>query len=186
MNRVDLLDALVSEFKQEFAGYFLPNKDAVMQEVKVYSQYLPQPQNITYTERERRGLAGYEENDYATNFPCVIVRLEDMTDSEEGSTELCTVRVQVIAGVYDDTPESQGYRHILAMQDKIRLLLLDRRVIGRKFLLDMPVKSKLLDIETWPVWYGQQELTYHAGRPLQNWEYVHGGIKRIEKGSVRI
>ena len=181
MNRVDLLDTLVSVLREEFAGYYLPNKAGEMQEVKIYAQYLPQPQSITFTERERKGLAGYESADYESNFPCIIVKLDDMTDSEEGSVELSTVRVKVIAGVYDAEPESQGYRYILAMQDKIRLLLLDKRVIGGKFLLDMPMKSKLYDIETWPVWYGEQELTYHAGRPLQNWGYVHGGIKRTER-----
>ena len=177
LTRTELLDELAGALRTEFEGYTLPNKDGEMQQVKVFTQYLPQPQGITYLDKGRKDLAGYEAVDYESNFPCLIVRLEDMSDREEGGLNQSLVKVKVVAGVYDESTESQGYRYILAMQDKARMLLLDKRVIGRKYLLDMPMTSRLLDSESWPVWYGEQEMTYHTGRPLQNWEYIHGGMK---------
>ena len=175
MTRENILDTLTQWLGVEFSGYSLPNKSGEMQQVKIFAQYMPQPDGITYTDKNRKGLNGYESADYESNFPSIVVRLGEIVDTEENAPSHSTVNVQVLSGIYDDSKDSQGYRYILGMQEKVRLLLLEHRVIGKRYILQMPMKSRLLDLETWPVWYGQQDLVYIAGRPLQNWDYINGG-----------
>ena len=175
MTRENILDALVNWLGVEFSGYSLPNKSGEMQQVKIFAQYMPQPDGITYADKARKGIDGYESADYESNFPCVLVRLGEIIDTEEAAPSHSTVNIQVLTGIYDDTKDCQGYRYILSMQEKVRALLLEHRVIERKYILQMPMKSRLLDLETWPVWYGQQDLVYIAGRPVQNWDYINGG-----------
>ena len=175
MNAINIIDTLVNWLKIEFAGYELPASDGTMKTVNVFPQFLPQPDGISYSERASSGLAGYKPNDYADTFPCIIVKITGITDAEENSTSQSSVNVVIICGVYDEAKDCQGYRYILAMQEKIRLLLLEHRVLDNRYLLQMPMKSRLLEPENWPVWYGQQDLVYLAGRPLQNWDYIHGG-----------
>lgn len=177
MNRENILDALVNWLKIEFAGYSLPNKGGELQEVKVYAQYLPQPDGITYADKDRKGLEGYEESDYESVFPCIIVKLQEMTDTEEAAPAHSSVNVKVLCAIYDDTKDSQGYRYILGMQEKIRSLFLEHRVVEKKYILNMPMKSRLLELETWPVWYGEQDMIFTAGRPVQNWDYINGRRK---------
>lgn len=175
MTRLDLLDALTDKLKVEFLGCMLPNKEGVAQQINIYSQWLPQGKGVSFDKRETFGLKSYEADDYTANFPCIIVRLDDMTDSEENKLTASTVTVKIMTGVYDAAPDVQGYRDILNVQERIRALLLEHRIISGQFIMRMPLRSRLLDVETWPIWWGEQEMIYTLGRPLQDWEYVHGG-----------
>ena len=78
-----------------------------------------------------------------------------------------------MAGVYDESPECQGYMDLLNLQEVIRKWLLEERVLSRKFLLRMPLMSKLDDSDTWPVYFGVMELNYELGRPVRSSEYVY-------------
>ncbi len=190
MTRAELMNSLVSGLKTLLKGYTLPSRlqgtdgessgiQNVMQEVKVFLQYLPQPEGITFDSREYPNirkydrLKNYDADDYESNFPCVIVKLGDMTDSEEQSRNHSSVKVSILAGVYDESPECQGYMDLLNLQEVIRKWLLEERVLARKFLLRMPLMSRLDDSETWPVYFGTMELTYELGRPVRSSEYVY-------------
>ena len=190
MTRAELIDSLTSGLKKLLKGYTLPSRlqgtdgessgiQNVMQEVKVFAQYLPQPEGITFDSREYPNirkydrLKNYDADDYESNFPCVIVKLGDMTDSEEQSRNHSSVKVSILAGVYDESPECQGYMDLLNLQEVIRKWLLEERVLARKFLLRMPLMSRLDDSETWPVYFGTMELTYELGRPVRSSEYVY-------------
>ena len=191
MTRAELITGLTSGLKNLLKGYTLPSRlqgkddehpeiQNVMQEVKVFSQYIPQPSGTTFDERgyptykqPYDRLSGYGADDYESNFPCVIVKLGDMTDTEEQSREHSSVKVSILAGVYDESPECQGYIDLLNLQEHIRKWLLEERVLGRKFLLKMPLVSKLDESETWPVYFGVMELLYELGRPVRSSEYVY-------------
>ena len=172
MNRITLLDDLVSRMKKVFTGYMLPNKSGVLQEVRVFGQYVPQPQGLTFGEKSNAGLKNYGAADYEENFPCVVVRLGEMTDSEERSLTQSGVNVTLLFGVYDDGVECQGYRDVLNMQESVRVDLLEHRVLAGKHMLMMPVKSRLLEAETWPVYFGELDLVYQVGRPMQGYGWV--------------
>ena len=183
MTRAELIDSLTSGLKKLLKGYTLPSRlqgtdgessgiQSVMQEVKVFAQYLPQPEGITFAEKNT-GLKNYADYDYESNFPCVIVKLGDMTDNEEQSRNHSSVKVSILAGVYDESPECQGYADLLNLQEVIRKWLLEERVLARKFLLRMPLMSTLDDSDTWPVYFGTMEMMYELGRPVRSSEYVY-------------
>lgn len=174
MNQVNLLQDLTDRLRLLFKGYSLPNKSGILQEVQVFRQYLPQPEGITFTDKGKDGLKNYGSTDYESNFPCVIVKLVDQVDEEERGNDGSKVRVTILTGVYDDSKECQGYLDVLDMQEKIRDYLLEHRIIARKYLQLMPMLSKLLESETWPVYFGEQSLTYVVARPVMGTEWIHG------------
>ncbi len=73
------MSALTGGLRELLRGYSLPSRfqgadgaepsmQAVMQEVKVFAQYLPQPSGITFAEKAA-GLKNYTSDDYESNFP---------------------------------------------------------------------------------------------------------------------
>lgn len=183
MTRADLMTELVDGLGKLLKGYSLPSRmqgtdglepsmQTVMQEVKVFAQYIPQPSGITFEDR-KTGLKNYADYDYESNFPCVIVKLGDMTDTEEQSQSHSSVKVDLLLGVYDESPACQGYIDLLNLQEMIRKWLMDRRVFAHKYLLRMPLISKLDESETWPVYFGTMSLMYELGRPVRSSGYVY-------------
>ncbi len=190
MTRADLITELVDGLQKLLRGYTLPSRlhgvdgenpdiQTVMQEVKVFAQYLPQPSGITFDSREYPNarkydrLKNYADNDYESNFPCVIVKLGELTDTEEQSVNHSSVKVDLLLGVYDESPECQGYIDLLNLQEIIRAWLMDRRVLAHKFLLRMPLVSRLDETETWPVYFGVMSMQYELGRPVRSSGYVY-------------
>ena len=169
------MTALTSGLKDLLKGYAFPSRvqgQEIMQEVKVFAQYLPQPSGITFADKAA-GLKNYTADDYESNFPCVIVKLADMQDTEEQSREHSSVKVSILLGVYNESPECQGYIDLLNLQEHIRKWLMEERVLARKFLLRMPLVSALVDSETWPVYFGTMSMTYELGRPVRSSGYVY-------------
>ena len=174
MNQIRLLQDLTDRMRLLFKGYSLPNKLGVLQEVQVFRQYLPQPEGITFTERERSGLKNYSASDYESNFPAIIVKLGEQVDREEPGNEGTTVGVTLLTVIYDESKTCQGYIDLLNMQEMMREYLLEHRVLAEKYLLQMPVKSRVLEVETWPVYWGEQTMTYEVARPVMGMECIQG------------
>ena len=183
MTRVDLMTALTGGLRHLLKGYTLPSRlqgvdgiepsmQEVMQEVKIFAQYLPQPSGITFADKNT-GLKNYADYDYESNFPCVIVKLEDMTDTMENSREHSSVKVSILAGVYDESPECQGYIDLLNLQEVIRKWLLEEQILARRFVLRMPLVSHIDESETWPVYFGSMSMSYELARPVRSSEYVY-------------
>ena len=173
MNRASLIQDLTCRLSNLMKGYSLPGKSGFLQEVKVFAQYVPQPAGITFEGRNNTGLKNYSANDYESNFPCLIVKLEDMTDLEERARTHSLCNVRILIGIYDDKPECQGYIDVLNIQETLRLYLLENRILANKHLLMMPLKCKLNEVDTWPVYWGEMELVYQVGRPCRSADYVY-------------
>ena len=173
MNRASLIEDLTSKLTSLMSGYSLPGKSGLLQQVNVFSQYVPQPAGITFEERDKTGLKNYSSADYESNFPCVVVKLEDMNDVEERSKTHSLCNVRILIGIYDDKPECQGYIDVLNIQEVIRAFLLEHRLLANRHLLMMPVKCRLLDVETWPVYWGEMELIFQVGRPVRSSDFVY-------------
>ena len=171
MNRAVLMQDLVALLKEEFKGYMLMNSAEEIQELHVYAQYIPQPEGITFGQTP--ALKDYTEGEYNAHFPSIVVRLDDMTDSEEGSLIHSSVKVKLVIGVVDKSAECEGWKAILDIQEKIRDCLFEHRVLGRKHILRMPATSTLKECETWPVYFGEMDLLYEHGRAVMNSEYVY-------------
>lgn len=169
MTELTLLDALVARLTEMFKNYELKAKSGLLQTVRVFAQYLPLPQAVTVdtdtdedTEIEPQG---YQAEDYESNFPCVIVKLNEATSREEGSLDATRINVNLLVGTYDESPDCQGYRDVLNIIEVIRQELLTHRVLDSRYRLEMPMKSYLFEEQAWPVYFGQIETVWETGRP---------------------
>ncbi len=172
MTATDLLDELKNELDILFADYTLQNKDGDLQHLRIFTQYTPQPSAITINDRAS-GLKNYTESDFEANFPCIIIQFIESTDNEERRLEMTTLNVRFLFGIYDKAPDCQGWRDILNMIEIVRQEFLTRRYLAEKFRLNMPVKSRLVDSDTWPVYFGEMDLVYETGRASMPAEFVH-------------
>lgn len=171
MTALNLLDALVSRLKELFAGYELQAKSGLLQTVKVFAQYLPQPSSPEVNDDETDSITepqGYTTDDIENNFPCVIVKVDEMTDKEEGTLDATRINVRILAGIYDESPDCQGYRDVMNIIEVVRqdLLTMPARVLAKRYRLEMPLKSYVFEDQPWPIYFGQIESTWETGRPL--------------------
>lgn len=195
MTELNLLDALVLKLTELFKNYELTAKSGLLQTVRVFAQYLPQPQAAvvnTDDEEENDGEGteeetqttepqGYSAADIESNFPCVIVKLDEATVREEGTLNAMRINVRILVGTYDESPDCQGYRDVLNIIESIKqeLLTLPGRVLAKRYRLEMPMKNYLFDEQYWPIYFGQIETVWETGRPLMPApplppQFVHG------------
>ena len=180
MTELNLLDALVEKLTDLFRNEELTGKSGLLQPVRVFAQYLPQPKpaEVTVdddddTESETESTEtitpeGYSPEDIESLFPCVIVKLDEATDKEEGSLDQTRIKVVFLVGTYDESPDCQGYRDVLNIIETIRqeLLSMPGRVLAKRYRLEMPLKNYLFDEQAWPVYFGVVESSWETGRPL--------------------
>jgi hypothetical protein len=170
MIALNLLDALVTRFQEQFSNYALPTKGGEVKNIKVFSQYLPQPKGPTIKPRgevsEEDSNDVYGPEDFEANFPCVIVKLDEGTDKEENTADATRIAARILVGVYDETPDCQGYRDVMNIIETIRQDLLTTRYLERKYRLEMPFKWYLFEDQPWPVFFGQIETVWETGRPV--------------------
>ena len=178
MTELNLLDALVARLTELFRGYELPAKSGLMQNVKVIAQNLPKPSAVsvkTDTEDDSDSEAiepqGYTVTDIESIFPCVVVRLGETVDNEEGSADQSRTSVQFSVGVYDsreDARDCQGYRDVLNIIEVIRqdLLSMPARILEKRYRLEMPFRSGLVDDDLYPLYFGYIDTVWESGRPM--------------------
>ena len=140
-------------------------------DVKIYGQYIPQKEGLSE-----------EANDYMNNFPCVVVKILDRTDNEEKSLVMSQMTVKLIAIVYDESIHNSGWRDVMNMLSMIRDDLRSDRFIDQRFRVMMPLKSRMVESDTWPLVYGEIELRLESGRKLEPKEYIYRGGMRYGRG----
>lgn len=172
MNEIDLQDNMCDLLQELFSGYQLLNKAGNLQEVQIFAQYVPQPSGITINAKTNTGIKNYSDSDYESNFPCIVVILNECEDREERRIDSSLVRMTLLFCIYDDNPECQGYRDLLNMQERVRNYLLINRIVMGKFRVEMPIKTRLINCETWPVYFGEMDLIFQAGRPVMRKDFV--------------
>ena len=174
MIKLGLIDALVAFLKEVFADYQLPAKSGLLQNVRVFAQYMPQPEAVEVNtddndeENEAAEPLGYSATDIESNFPCVIVKFEDCTIKEEGSIDAVRMKVSILVGTYDESADCQGYRDVVNIIDKIEqeILALPARVLKQRYRLEMPLKDYLPPEQPYPIYLGVIESVWETGRPL--------------------
>lgn len=171
----DMMTAVCEDLRKIFKGYLLPNKAGVLQEVRVFPQYMPQPSGITF-EDKKSGLENYSADDYEKNFPGIVVKLGDITDREENRIDMNRANLRLLFGVYDSDPECEAWRDVLSMMERVRQKWLKDRIIARKFMIEMPLTTRLLEADTFPVYFGELEAVIECGRPNRgNIDYIYRG-----------
>lgn len=165
-----LLDALVVHLQELFKGYSLSGKDGKAKAVKVFPQFLPQPRGVTLKPRGGKGDDDdggqeYGPADIESNFPCIIVKLDEGRDKEENASDATLIDVRILVGTYHASPDCQGYRDVLNILERIRQDLLTSRYLERRYRLEMPFKWYLFEDQPWPIFFGQIETVWETGRP---------------------
>lgn len=165
-----LMDALVTHLQALFKDYNLPSKGGKVQTVKVFPQFLPQPKGVTLKPRggngsDEQGEQEYGPTDFESNFPCILVKLDEGRDKEENVPDATRIDIRILVGTYDASPDCQGYRDVLNILERIRQDLLTSRYLERKYRLEMPFKWYLFEDQPWPIFFGQIETVWEAGRP---------------------
>ena len=153
MTELGLIDALVAYLKSIFEDYQLPAKSGLLQNVRVFAQYMPQPEAVEVdtgdeVEDTESAIAGegeslvdengaeetaeespteplgYSASDIESNFPCVIVKFEESIIREEKTIDAVRINVTMLVGTYDESPDCQGYRDVMNIMDKVKLGIL--------------------------------------------------------------
>jgi len=165
-----LQDAIIAHLQDVFKDYSLNAKGGGRQQVKVFPQYLPMPKEATVKPKREEPIEiqGYGPADIEANFPCIIVKLMDGQDREEGEPDQARINVNLLVGVYDESPDCQGYRDVLNIIETARqsFLTLSYRILDKKYKLELPVKWTLFEEQPWPVYFGVMEMVWDTGRPM--------------------
>ena len=180
MIELNLLDSLAEHLRGLFKNYELPAKNGLLQTVKVFTQYLPQPSAITLkakADTDSLVPQGYTSSDIESNFPCVIVKVDESTDNEEGTLTQTRIRMRLLVGTYDESPDCQGYRDVLNIIETIRQSLetMPERVLDGRYRMEMPLTHALFDDQPWPIFFGQIYTEWETGRPLMPRNF--GGVR---------
>lgn len=176
MNDLDLIDALSERLKNLFYGERFLNRrkdSSEYQDVKIFAQYIPQSEGITLNNHGANAFDLYTEDDFMKNFPGIIVKFLERTDNEEKTIIMSQIAVKLLVCVYDESPENAGYRDVLNMIAMMRDSFRSERFIAGKYRILMPLKSKLIEADSWPVCYGEIELKLETGRKLEPNEYIY-------------
>ena len=183
----DMIDAVKSNLDEIFRGYMLPNKAGILQEVKIFTQYMPQPSGITVASEKTSGTKGYSSDDFNMNFPGVIIKLGEMTDSEERRLDLTKAGLRLLFGVCeweaetgdreaDSRIKNECWRDVLLMMERVRQSWLKDRIIGRLFKVLLPIVMNLLEDDTYPLYFGELKTELLTWLPAGSPEYVYRGI----------
>ncbi len=169
MTGLMLIDELVSELNKLFEHDLLNSKSGELRRIKVFAQYLPQPKGLVV---KPKGEAAIEYQDFAPadfedNFPCVIVKLGEIQDSNEGVLNQAQADINLLIGAYDKTPDNQGWRDVLNIIDKVRIYLQNVRYLANKFRLEPEMHAYLFDDQPLPVFFGVIETCWDLPRPLE-------------------
>ena len=171
-----LLDAIVTHLQGVFKDYSLNAKCGGRQQLRVFSQYLPQPKGVTLKPKGEESIVhqGYGPSDIEANFPCIVVKLIDGQDKEEGELDQARINVNLLVGAYDESPDCQGYRDVLNIIETARqsFLTLPYRILGKKYKLELPMKWALFEDQPWPVYFGVMEMVWDTGRPMMQRDFT--------------
>ena len=170
MTGTELCDGLKIRLQELFKGYTLLNRSGILQEINIYNQYVPQPSGVTV---RTRGMDNYTESDYDNYFPCIIIQSKESKYLEERMLAQASHEIRLLIGIYDNDSICQGWRDIANIEDRILNDFLVDRVIANKFRLEMPVEFKFVDVDTWPIYFGELNMTFTIGRVMQRHNYIH-------------
>ena len=170
MTVIDLIDELVSMLDKLFEAEYLKARSGEFKRVKVFAQYLPQAKSAVIKpkgEAKNEYQAEFGPADYEDNFPCVIVKLGELTDGEEGKLDQAIADINLLVGIYDKSADNQGWRDVMNIIDKLRLCLWQQRYLAAKFRLEPELHCYLFDDQPLPLYFGALETRWDVPRPVE-------------------
>lgn len=195
MTTVDLIDALVKNLQNLFSDYKLQGKgkstdtySQTLKDMKVYAQYIPLPSGVNIKPKEGRIVPqDFDKTDVECNFPCIVVKFNEITIAEEGTNNQARAKINILVGVYDDEQaeqreiyektgvkdtqlKCQAWRDVVNIIEEIQrfLLSLKNRILENKYFVLGNMKSCLFEDQPQPIYFGQIETEWDISRPLMS------------------
>ena len=170
MTVIDLIDELVRALDKLFEAEYLKAKSGEYKRVKVFAQYLPQAKSAVIKpkgEAKSEYQADFAPADYEDNFPCVIVKLGELTDGDEGKLDQAIADINLLVGIYDKSADNQGWRDVMNIIEKVRLYLWQQRYLAARFRLEPELHCYLFDDQPLPLYFGVIETRWDVPRPQE-------------------
>lgn len=139
---LDLQDGLIWRFKKVFDGCLFKNPKDEYVPLNIYSQHLP----------------AKDKKKESSEFPYLIVRLADGTDSDPHDPN--STKILFIAGVYDRHNNHQGYRDAILIIQTIYESLKRDPVVDKRFELTYPINWAYHDEDTEPYFFAGLETNW--------------------------
>lgn len=155
MTPINCARNLAEFLREQFQGYSSPDEKVAGNSITIRDGFLPKQ---TTMDAKRR------QNPYIVIRP---VKVED--DDKEGST----ADLQILVTTYDDDKED-GHLALYHILEFIRQSLLTHKLIKKKNMLQMPMKTMIPEEQPFPQWWGYMEVTYSIGQPGIN-GFADGG-----------
>lgn len=154
MSSLFLEKSLVAFLKEKVSPTIkLANKHGQKVHPAVYSGFLPP-----------------KGDDLEVEFPFLLVRLNSF--NTDGNSN-CTVQVGIFICTYDASRDFQGYQDGVLLAERIRRMLLQKRVLDNKFEIDPNVLGALPDQQAWPQWQTELNVSFTYAAPI-SYEGVEG------------
>lgn len=106
-------------------------------------------QDITKAPQVVTGYLPPKKSSPDPDYPFVIVRLVEGSDNPEGAT----VTVKIIVGTYSEDAQN-GWRDVANIIERVWIELFKKRIIGKKFMVEYPMKFEMPEEQPFPEWIG--------------------------------
>lgn len=136
MTELMLLNSLKKELSNLVKEYDLNTKNKTKTEPSVYEGYLPIKNKDTKEE---------------SGYPFIILRL---IECEDNNTEFIA-KIKIIIGTYDESTESDGWKDVLNIYNKIKIFLIENSIIENKFICKEKIKFNLPEEQPYPYFIGE-------------------------------
>ena len=154
MTAAGLIEALADEISDAVRMYRLKGDRDPPKEVTIYRQYIP-------VER-------FEDKD-GRYHPLILVALRTIEDDKETEYE-----VGLTFGVYGESDET--WIDLLNLMETVRLRLLSRRLINRRYRLVGELVSEISEIQPAPFFYGEMVGRYMSYQPQEERGKSNGSV----------
>ncbi|XGZ04738.1 hypothetical protein ACDZ28_04025 [Paenibacillus sp. RS8] len=90
-----------------------------------------------------------KDNENISEFPFIIIRPHVGKDQQDNSK----ITVKLVFGTKSEDPE--GFMDLFGIMEQVRFDLQSRRIINRRFKMDLPYDWEFFEEQPYPEWYGQ-------------------------------
>ena len=149
-----LIKMLALEISDAVKNYRLHGDRDPPDGVTIFKQYIP-------VER-------FEQED-GRYHPFILIALRTIEDGEETIAE-----IGLTFGVYGEDEET--WQDLLNLMETVRIRLLAKRVIGRRYRLADTVQSEISEVQPAPFFYGEMTVRYLMYQPQEEMGGKNGNV----------
>ena len=137
---INLVKTITEAVKETVKGYKLKAEGQDDKYVSVYTQRIPDEAL---------------ELDDDSYYPLILVSLQNITESERGTS---TVKIGITMAAYGE--DMGAWEDLLNIQEGIRQKLMGMTMIANRYILQFPVTWEMPEIQPYPFWFSYGSLTY--------------------------